>query len=368
MNAEDSRGAEAQFSLASRLDPTYAEAWKKLAAVQFLLEEYAGARESLERSLAIEPAHFGALSGMGMLLLKESKPSEAVDAFEAASLVHPMAPGPRVNQVSAQGRSMLRDLDRWLVPVIPQMSTVVITLLVLSDVAGSANLQLSDSFASSQAPIMSLQSQEVRKMLPDGTRETRQVMNRVMKTGAPLEELSSLIGELDSNVVKPEISERLLDELAAAETPQRASTIAQLVWQSWLYHEDADIMQLVQEGADLMAEGELRSAETLFFKAAFADPKFAEAWNKLATVHYLMGDFQTSLSDIDRTLSLEPRHFGALSGRGLVLMEMDRFEEAASSFREALELIPASPRLALDVEFAEARSAEASGATSKLIP
>ena len=52
------------------------------------------------------------------------------------------------------------------------------------------------------------------------------------------------------------------------------------------------------------------------------DPNWAEAWNKRATVLYLMGKYQLSQNDIDKVLSLEKRHFGALSGQGLVQLSL----------------------------------------------
>ncbi|MES1151551.1 MAG: tetratricopeptide repeat protein, partial [Dongia sp.] len=60
------------------------------------------------------------------------------------------------------------------------------------------------------------------------------------------------------------------------------------------------------------------------------------------TLYYLMGDYQHSLSDIDRVLELEPRHIGALSGLGLVNMQLDRDEAAADAFQRVLDIDPQS--------------------------
>ena len=69
-------------------------------------------------------------------------------------------------------------------------------------------------------------------------------------------------------------------------------------------------------------------------------PDFAEGWNKRATVHYLMGNYDKSLSDVAKTLALEPRHFGALSGRGLIYIELEDEKRALEAFEEALAIHP----------------------------
>jgi tetratricopeptide (TPR) repeat protein len=69
-------------------------------------------------------------------------------------------------------------------------------------------------------------------------------------------------------------------------------------------------------------------------------PNFAEAWNRRATVHYLGDDYASSLADIRNALALEPRHFGALSGLGLILEETGRKDQAAEVFRKALDINP----------------------------
>jgi tetratricopeptide (TPR) repeat protein len=69
-------------------------------------------------------------------------------------------------------------------------------------------------------------------------------------------------------------------------------------------------------------------------------PDFAEAWNKRATVYYLMEDYSDSLADIRSTLALQPRHFGALAGFGMILEALDRTPEAIRVFKRALEINP----------------------------
>jgi len=69
-------------------------------------------------------------------------------------------------------------------------------------------------------------------------------------------------------------------------------------------------------------------------------PDFAEGWNRRATVHFRMGDIGPALDDIQRTLTLEPRHFQAIAGLGIILRQLDRPEQALTAFHRALEIHP----------------------------
>ena len=77
------------------------------------------------------------------------------------------------------------------------------------------------------------------------------------------------------------------------------------------------------------------------------DPAWAEAWNKRATVFYLMGKYQDSQNDIDKVLKLEKRHFGALSGQGLVQIKLKNYEKALKSYEKVKEIYPSmrSPQI-----------------------
>ena len=72
------------------------------------------------------------------------------------------------------------------------------------------------------------------------------------------------------------------------------------------------------------------------------DATFAEAWNKRATVHFMMGNFDKSMNDIIKTLELEPRHFGALDGMGLIFIHQGQLQEAIGVYDKMLEIFPFS--------------------------
>jgi len=181
---------------------------------------------------------------------------------------------------------------------------------------------------------------------------------RETRTGAPLQDLASIVDAMETNGDKAFVIGRLLDELTASETVDRAMPVAKLVWQAWMFHENPIVAKLMKDGTACLAVGELQEAEWRFVNAIHFDPSYAEAWNKLATVHYLSNDLEASLSEIQQTLDLEPSHFGALSGKGLVLLKMDCFAEAAEAMRQAQDVFPMAQSLQGDIEFAEALDRE----------
>jgi len=84
----------------------------------------------------------------------------------------------------------------------------------------------------------------------------------------------------------------------------------------------------------------LNKAYETFSKVISLDPNWAEGWNKRATVLYMLGRYQESQEDIDEVLRLEKRHFGALSGQGLVQTELKNYEKAINSYKEVQKIYP----------------------------
>jgi tetratricopeptide (TPR) repeat protein len=96
----------------------------------------------------------------------------------------------------------------------------------------------------------------------------------------------------------------------------------------------------MEEGTDAMAVQDYKTALADFTRMVTIAPDFAEGWNKRATVLWLLGDYEGSMADVDKTLALEPRHFGALWGLGTMDAALDREEEAITAFERALAVNP----------------------------
>ena len=127
-----------------------------------------------------------------------------------------------------------------------------------------------------------------------------------------------------------------------------SSKIEQQIWKIWSTHPtDQKMTAMLNEGSMLINDGKLFKAIKIFTEAIQIDPNWAEAWNKRATVLYMLGEFQKSQDDIDQVLALEERHFGALAGQGLVNIQLKNYEKAIRSYEQAQEIYPAmrSPKI-----------------------
>ena len=123
--------------------------------------------------------------------------------------------------------------------------------------------------------------------------------------------------------------------------PSLSSGIAQQIWMLWSTHPtDQKLTSLLDEGSRLVQDQKLNRAIDVFSEAIELDPSWAEAWNKRATVFYMVGKFQKSQNDIDKVLELEERHFGALAGQGMVNIKLKNYDKAKKSYQKAQEMYP----------------------------
>jgi tetratricopeptide (TPR) repeat protein len=136
--------------------------------------------------------------------------------------------------------------------------------------------------------------------------------------------------------------DRLFARLQSAASGSEAQAIEQRIWRIWSEAGDPQVALLLQEGVLAMSQARFRVALERFDRMVAQAPDFAEGWNKRATLHYLMGNYSASVRDIQRTLDLEPRHFGALSGLGLIY---DAVEEPAAALRSFEAAVAINPHL-----------------------
>ena len=124
--------------------------------------------------------------------------------------------------------------------------------------------------------------------------------------------------------------------------PSLSSKVAQQIWMLWSTHpSDQKLTSILDEGSRLIQDQQLNRAIDVFTEAIELDPSWAEAWNKRATVFYMVGEFQKSQNDIDKVLELEERHFGALAGQGMVNIQLKNYDKAKRSYQKAQEIYPA---------------------------
>jgi tetratricopeptide (TPR) repeat protein len=119
-----------------------------------------------------------------------------------------------------------------------------------------------------------------------------------------------------------------------------AADLERRIWRIWLDAGDPELNRLMQAGVEAMVSDQLNLAIDLFTVIIEKSPSFAEGWNKRATAFYLDGELAASVGDIERTLALEPRHFGAVSGLGLIFLSSGDKVGALKAFERVLEINP----------------------------
>jgi tetratricopeptide (TPR) repeat protein len=112
------------------------------------------------------------------------------------------------------------------------------------------------------------------------------------------------------------------------------------MWQIWSRSGDQDIDRLFAVGVEQLSARQGELAVKTFTEVVRRRPEFAEGWNKRATVYYLMGEYQKSLADCDEVMKRNPYHFGALSGYGMIYLQLDQPARALDYFQRALQVNP----------------------------
>ena len=136
----------------------------------------------------------------------------------------------------------------------------------------------------------------------------------------------------------------LFDKLFLSTNNMEASKLLFNIWDIWSIADNQETQIIFDEANQFMDVGELDNAIELLTKVVKQSPEFAEGWNKRATVYFLKGELNKSILDIEKTLNLEPRHFGALDGLAEIYLMKDDLVGAAVIYRRILEIIPSSKK------------------------
>jgi len=137
-----------------------------------------------------------------------------------------------------------------------------------------------------------------------------------------------------------ELLDSLLGRLRLADSDEQAKLIEHGVWQIWSRSGSPTADLLVVQAMKAAEAGQTIKALAMLDTVIASRPQFTEAWNKRATVYFMIGDYDRSLTDIERVLDMEPRHFGALAGQGLIYHEQGKPEAAIRALKRALAINP----------------------------
>ena len=136
-----------------------------------------------------------------------------------------------------------------------------------------------------------------------------------------------------------------------------AGRIEREIWSEWSKSGSPAMDLLLKRGRDAMAEGNLKLAIEHLTALVDHAPDFAEGWNARATAYFQAGEYGPSVADIAQVLRLNPRHFGALAGFGMILEETGRDAEALEVYRSALAVHPHLEGVVEAIERLEAKAA-----------
>ena len=138
-----------------------------------------------------------------------------------------------------------------------------------------------------------------------------------------------------------EVEDRLFSHLAAAASESEGRRLEGEIWQYWLDKApDADVRAAMDKGMERREAYDFKAAEARFDIAVARAPDYAEGWNQRAFVRFLRDNHEGALSDLEKAVALEPRHFGAWSGLYHVLLRTGRTRAAYGALARAVSIHP----------------------------
>jgi tetratricopeptide (TPR) repeat protein len=145
----------------------------------------------------------------------------------------------------------------------------------------------------------------------------------------------------------------LFVDLKSARTGAEARLTELKIWNAWIKSGDDEVDKLVDQAIQAMQTLHYQDALALLDVVVVKKPDYAEGWNKRATVLYVVGELDRSMADIGKVLALEPRHFGAISGIGLIQIAKGNKKAALDAYRKVIEIYPLSQGAIQSIESLE---------------
>lgn len=141
--------------------------------------------------------------------------------------------------------------------------------------------------------------------------------------------------------IRADTLDSLFARLRRVSGEDEANRTEAAIWKLWMSSDSPTAEVLLGQATAAMEAKEFDASLEILDSLVEVYPDFAEAWNKRATLYFYLGRYRESLADIETVLDLEPRHFGALSGRGMIYQKEKNFSAALAAFRDALAVNPA---------------------------
>jgi len=158
---------------------------------------------------------------------------------------------------------------------------------------------------------------------------------------------------------KEQMREDLLDSLFArlrkSHSDQEAKLAEETIWKMWMSSDSPSAEAMLMQATKAMGARQDDAALLILGNLVTIQPQFAEAWNKRATLYFMMHKYSESIADIDKVLDLEPRHFGALAGLGMIKLQQGDLSGALSAYRRALSINPNMPGVKHAIEEIEGK-------------
>ena len=173
-----------------------------------------------------------------------------------------------------------------------------------------------------------------------GESSTRLVASKELKTPQDMSSAENRLETEDKKALAREVLDQLFGRLHLVKDPERAGVLAGAIARLWNRSGSPSADILLVQADRAMKAGKTSTAISILSAIVDQYPDFAEAWNKRATAYFIARDFDRSIADIKEVLKREPRHFGALSGLGLIYRERGKDKKALEAFRRALAIHP----------------------------